>query len=533
MTTPLPIVDYTDKDAASLRAAILDLARYRVPEWTDRSPADLGVLLVDLFSAMADTILYYQDRAAAESFLATAQERRSVLQQLRLIGYEMAGPVPATADLSLVFNPPGAGASSQVTLPSGTAFAAGNQGSPQTFEYGGPDLVIDLSSTRVSTRADGKLVYSGLPVVQRKTQPTEILGSSTGEPNQSFALSQSPVIFDTLVVEVDEGAGFVAWTRCDNLLYMVGADGTVTLSGPDSQNYHVQVDENIVSWVVFGDGVYGKRPAVGVNNIRARYAVGGGSAGNVSVNTITVTPPGIPLLNSVANPAAAAGGADAETTDHAVQFGPLAFRSGMRAVTLADFVSLAQEAGGVAKVGAHTTGWNRVDLYVVPEGDVVTQAPLDLKTRLVAYFQDKRMVGTSVTIQDPAQVHVDISVEITVQHHYSADSVLAQATAAVNSVVSFANVDLGKPVYLSKVYEATDAVPGVLASNVTVFRRHDTPALPVDVASRLSGVDRFVPASVWLALSGQTAPNGRIDIADTEIAVPGTINVGVSVDVTS
>jgi hypothetical protein len=533
MSISLPIVDYTDKDAASLREAMLDLAQYRFPEWTDRSPADLGVLLVDLFSAMADTVLYYQDRAAAESFLSTAQQRRSVLQLLRLIGYELAGPVPASADLSLVFNAPTGGASSLTTVPHGTSFSTQDPTNPQTFEYTGPNLSIDVSSSQVTPRADGKLVYSGLSVIQQKALPTEILGSSTGEPNQSFALSQSPALTDTLVVEVNEGAGFVAWTYCDNLLYVVAPDGSVTLSGPDSQNYYVQVDENGVSRVVFGDGQYGKRPAVGTNNIRATYAIGGGSAGNVAPNSITVTPPGINLLDSVSNPVGAAGGADAETADHGVQFGPLAFRSGARAVTLSDFVSLTHQAGGVAKVGAHTTGWNRVDLYVVPEGTSVTVAPVNLKTQLVSYFEDKRMVGTSVTIRDPAQVPVDISVQITVQHNYSASSVLQQATDAVNEVVAFDNVDLGTPVYLSKVYEATDAVPGVLATNVAVFRRHDTPALPVDVAGRLAGVDQLVPDAVWLALSGQIAPDGRIDIADTEIAVPGTISVTLSTDVPS
>ena len=45
MTTPRPAVDYTDKDFASLRAAMLRLAEARLPEWTDRSPADLGMLL--------------------------------------------------------------------------------------------------------------------------------------------------------------------------------------------------------------------------------------------------------------------------------------------------------------------------------------------------------------------------------------------------------------------------------------------------------------------------------------------------------
>jgi len=43
----------------------------------------------------------------------------------------------------------------------------------------------------------------------------------------------------------------------------------------------------------------------------------------------------------VTNPAAAAGGVDHEEIDHAKEFGPLAFRSGQRAVTLNDYVALA------------------------------------------------------------------------------------------------------------------------------------------------------------------------------------------------
>jgi hypothetical protein len=74
-----PAIDYTNKDYASLRRAMLELARYRLPEWTDQSPSDLGVLLVDLFAYMGDIVLYYQDPIASESFLSTATERRSVL----------------------------------------------------------------------------------------------------------------------------------------------------------------------------------------------------------------------------------------------------------------------------------------------------------------------------------------------------------------------------------------------------------------------------------------------------------------------
>ena len=50
------------------------------------------MLLVDLFAYVGDVIAYYQDRIASESFLDTAVERRSVLNLLRLIGYELAPP---------------------------------------------------------------------------------------------------------------------------------------------------------------------------------------------------------------------------------------------------------------------------------------------------------------------------------------------------------------------------------------------------------------------------------------------------------
>ena len=61
-----PAVDYTNKDYASLRRAMLDLARLRLPEWTDHTPSDLGVVLTDMVAYAADVILYYQDRIASE-----------------------------------------------------------------------------------------------------------------------------------------------------------------------------------------------------------------------------------------------------------------------------------------------------------------------------------------------------------------------------------------------------------------------------------------------------------------------------------
>lgn len=515
-----PAIDYTNKDYASLRRAMLELARYRLPKWTDQSSSDLGVLMVDMFAYMGDIILYYQDRIANELFLSTASERRSVLQMLKLIGYELRAPIAAASDLTLTFKEVPPNQPSVVTIPQFAQFATQANGvPPQTFEYLEPDLTIDLASPQVR-RVNTKLVYRGLPVRHSRSVPTEILGSSTGEPNQSFPLLSSPLIFESLLVEVDDGSGWAPWTRRDNLLYFTDENGKVALSGPDSTDYYVQVDENDTAWVVFGDGVYGKRPPVGTNNIRARYRVGGGAVGNVPLGAIVDAKTKIQLLDTVTNPAPAAGGQDRETIEHATRFGPLAFRSGARAVTLNDFVSLAQQAGGVAKVRARSRGWNQIDLFVAPDGDTCRPAPEDLKKRLLAYFEDKRMVGTFLHIQDPTCVPIEVEVKVIVEYHFNSESVRQKVETVICDLFAFKQMDFGKPLYLSKIYEAVEQLQGVYALTVTKFRRRDSKAARLE-----ANFDKFdrpgleeLPEIFMRALRVDVEADGRIEIGEFEIA---------------
>ena len=77
------VIDYLARDYDSFRQALVDLIPSKLPEWTDRSEADFGIVLLELVAYMADILSYYQDRLANECFLATAQERRSVIQHLR------------------------------------------------------------------------------------------------------------------------------------------------------------------------------------------------------------------------------------------------------------------------------------------------------------------------------------------------------------------------------------------------------------------------------------------------------------------
>ena len=165
------LMDYTNKDYAALRDAMLALASEKFEDWTDHSPNDLGVLLVELFAYMGDMMLYYQDRIANESYLDTAAERRSIIHLLRLIGYELRPPQPASADLTAFFDPDAEGS---VTLEKGTAFQTSAQatGTPVTFRYVGDPLTIELGALEPHPYRDAKgkekqgLRFVGLPVIQ-------------------------------------------------------------------------------------------------------------------------------------------------------------------------------------------------------------------------------------------------------------------------------------------------------------------------------------------------------------------------------
>jgi hypothetical protein len=86
---PEPAIDYLSRDFAGLRRLLLDRLSLVLPGWTDRSVADLGVTLVELFAYLGDHLAYAQDAASAEAYLGTARRRVSVARHARLLDYRM------------------------------------------------------------------------------------------------------------------------------------------------------------------------------------------------------------------------------------------------------------------------------------------------------------------------------------------------------------------------------------------------------------------------------------------------------------
>jgi hypothetical protein len=82
-----PAIDYLAKDYGTFRALMLDRLSLLVSDGIDRTPADVGVALVETLAYVADELSYRQDAVATEAYLATARSRTSLRRHARLVDY--------------------------------------------------------------------------------------------------------------------------------------------------------------------------------------------------------------------------------------------------------------------------------------------------------------------------------------------------------------------------------------------------------------------------------------------------------------
>ncbi|RZM05809.1 MAG: putative baseplate assembly protein, partial [Pedobacter sp.] len=60
-----------------------------IPDWKEKNPADIGIMLVELLAYAGDYLSYRQDAIATEAYLGTARKRISVKRHARLVDYNM------------------------------------------------------------------------------------------------------------------------------------------------------------------------------------------------------------------------------------------------------------------------------------------------------------------------------------------------------------------------------------------------------------------------------------------------------------
>lgn len=120
--------------ATFLESMTAELSSAEVPALgglTTSDPGDPARAMLDAWATTADVLTFYQERVANEGYLRTAQERRSILELGRLVGYELRPGVAASAYLAYTTEP-----NATADIPAGSRVQSvplpGEK--PQTFE---------------------------------------------------------------------------------------------------------------------------------------------------------------------------------------------------------------------------------------------------------------------------------------------------------------------------------------------------------------------------------------------------------------
>jgi hypothetical protein len=171
-------------------------------------------------------------------------------------------------------------------------------------------------------RMDEGYQYVLRTAVQGRTMDENPFASSDGTANQEFQSSQEYFIDGSGEVWVDDEL----WAHIDNFLS----------SRPTDKHYHVQLGLNDRAVLIFGDGVTGKIPPAGINNIRFRYRYNAEVDGNVGANSVTQNKSGLSYVNRVWNPRPATGWAEAEgSTPESLERAKVAGPASLRAMEVA------------------------------------------------------------------------------------------------------------------------------------------------------------------------------------------------------
>ena len=89
------LTDYTNKDYEAFRSMMIDELQKKIPEYTDTSQTDAGIVMLELLAKGLDVLSYYQDVNATETYLTTCEQRESALKWCSLLGHTPNEATPA------------------------------------------------------------------------------------------------------------------------------------------------------------------------------------------------------------------------------------------------------------------------------------------------------------------------------------------------------------------------------------------------------------------------------------------------------
>lgn len=404
---------------------------------TDLSDGNILVIILSMFAAIAESLHFYIDNTAQESFLSTARKYDSVVKLGRLVDYHPKAATAARVDVRLNRNTSATGA--VVTIPKGTEFqdTAGNT----------------WLSTRPVTMG-AYVDHVNIPLIQHSFYNLDKLEglslsidtADTTKPFLSIMISLGSIeggLYEqgTLQLEIDGKP----WVEVTSFAYSKEGD----------RHFIVETDDDGIPYIIFSN--YVSSTSIGERITKASCYITQGSSGNVAANSITSVPSIISSILETAtifNVEAAGGGTNYEDIQTLKQNIPLSVRTTGVAITKQDFIDQALLVSGVREVALEYECGKKMTLYVAAANGLI--AAEDILESVRNQLKPSLPISTELTVKSVGKNLMVLDIEVIGKRGFTQDNINDEVMTALMTSYAPENSSIGSSVRISDIYALVD-----------------------------------------------------------------------------
>lgn len=404
---------------------------------TDLSDGNILVIILSMFAAIAETLHFYIDNAAQESFLSTARKYDSVVKLGRLVDYHPKAATAARVDVRLNRNSSATG--DVVTIPKGTEFqdTAGNTWlSTKPVTLGAYVDHVNIPLIQHSFYNLDKLEGLSLSIdTADDTKPVSSIMISLGSIDGGLYEQ------GTLQLEIDGKP----WVEVTSFAYSKEGD----------RHFMVETDDDGIPYIIFSNHV--SSASIGERITKASCYITQGSSGNVAANSITNVPSiisSILELATIFNIEAAGGGTNYEDIQTLKQNIPLSIRTTGVAITKQDFIDRALLVSGVREVALEYECGKKMTLYVAAANGLI--AAEDILESVRNQLKPSLPISTELTVKSVGKNLMVLDIEVIGKRGFTNDNINDEVMTALMTAYAPENSSIGSSVRISDIYALVD-----------------------------------------------------------------------------
>lgn len=400
---------------------------------------------------------FYANMIGAEMFMDSATQRDAVVSRSKELNYTPRSFNSASATLAVTVTP--ASPVATVVIPEGTPFTSKVGSNTYTFSTEQSFILTTMNGTTFSANVE---VFEGFPV-------TESYTVNYANTSQRFVMSNPTIDTETIDVLIYEDGGStpLEYTK------------TAELFGLDDQSkiYFVQAAESGQYEILFGDGVFGRRPKDGAIVVVNYLAASGEQPNGASLFTADGSIDGHTNI-SITTLANASGGAVAEDIESIRFLAPRYYQTQGRAVTESDYEVLLRNHFPEIQAISVYGGEDHVPpvygkVFISVDIQDADGAPQVKKDEYGAFLKERTPLGINTQFVDPDFMGVEVTTTVTYNTN-TTTKLTSDIQALAHAAISQYNIDnledFKSTMRGSQLVAAIDGSDQSILSNDTTFQ---------------------------------------------------------------